>query len=298
MTGATGHVGRHLAEHLNDRGHAVRVLVRDPSQLPGAAWVRRAEVVEGSVADPRSLAESLEGVDVAYYLVHAMSDGYDYAEVDRDLAAGFAAACADAGVGRIVYLGGLWPDDAPLTEHLASRREVGDILLASGVPTTVLQAGIVLGPGSASLELLAFAVERLPVVVGPSWLGNRVQPIALADLLVHLEAAAQLPPEVSRAFDIGGTDAVTYKELLAAFARATGRRPRPVVTFPVLLPETTSLVAGMLSPGVSSLNSALVHSLSVDMVMREDDFATYLPPGFHRMDLASALRVAVEGPTG
>src|SRR5690606_25752463 len=98
---------------------------------------------------------------------------------------------------------------------------------------------IVLGPGSASLELLAFAVEWLPVVVGPSWLGNLVQPIALADLLVHLEVAGQLPPDVSRAFDIGGTDAVTYKELLAAFARATGRRPRPVVTFPVLLPETT-----------------------------------------------------------
>lgn len=253
VTGATGHVGRHLAGHLDAAGHTLRVLVRDPAGLPDAAWVQRADVVVGSVADPEVLAEALEGVDVAYYLVHAMTDGHDYADVDRALATGFADACTEAGVERIVYLGGLWPDDVPLTEHLASRREVGDILLASGVPTAVLQAGIVLGPGSASHELLAFAVEWLPVVVGPTWLGNLVQPIALADLLVHLEAAGRLPSDVNRAFDVGGTEAVTYKELLSEFARATGRRPRPVVTFPVLLPQTTSLVAGMLSPGVTSV---------------------------------------------
>ena len=295
VTGATGYVGGHLARHLVAVGRRVRVLVRDPARLPDAPWVEDVEVVTGSVDDAGALAAALDGVSVAHYLVHAMTDGDDYAAVDRALAEAFAAGCEDAGVGRIVYLGGLWPQDGELTEHLASRREVGEVLLASSVPTAVLQAGIVIGPGSASYDLLAFAAKRLPVVVGPSWLAHRVQPIALDDLLVHLEVAADLPPEVDRTFDVGGTDAVSYTKLLREFSRATGRRPRPVVTFPVLLPHTTSLAMGTLSPGPTSLNTALVHSLSVDMVMSEDDFAEHLPTGYRRMGVADALRLAAEG---
>lgn len=291
VTGATGYVGGHLARRLLDHRERVRVLVRDPARLP-ADLASTAEVAVGDVADPDALRAALADVDVAFYLVHAMTDGDDYARVDRELATGFASACEDAGVGRIVYLGGLWPADEPLTEHLASRREVGDVLLASSVPTAVLQAGMVIGPGSASYDLLAQAVRLLPVVVGPSWLAHRVQPISLADLLVHLEAAATLPAEVDRAFDVGGPDAVTYADLLRACARAVGRRPPPVVTVPVLLPFTTSLLMGTLAPGSSSLNAALVHSLSVNMVMDEDDFAAHLPPGHRRQGVAEALAAA------
>ena len=298
VTGATGYVGGRLARRLVEDGRDVRVLVRDPAGLPAEPWVEAVEVVTGSVDDPVALAAAVRDVEVAYYLVHAMSDGDDYADRDLAMARAFAAACEEAGVGRIVYLGGLWPKGVALTEHLRSRREVGDALLASSVPAAVLQAGVVLGRGSASYDLLAFVAERLPVVVGPDWLAHRVQPIAVDDLLVHLLAAADLPADVDRAFDVGGPDVVTYADLIRAYAEATGRRRPPVLTVPLvprLLPHTLSLLAGTLTPGPSSLNAALVHSLSVDMVVLEDDFAQHLPEGYRRAGVAEALRAAARG---
>lgn len=282
VTGVTGFVGSHLAERLVDRGHEVRVLVRDPRRLPDAAWVRSVEVVQGDAADPDAVARALSGVHVAHYLLHAMSDGDDYAAADRALATTFAAAAADAGVGRVVYLGGLRPpaDTAP-TEHLASREEVAQILLAGRVPAVVLRAGMVIGRGSASFDLLETATRLLPVIVGPSWLGRHMQPIGLDDLLHYLVGATELDEEVDRAFDVGGPDVVTYRELLQAHARAAGRRTPPVVQLPVLLPHTFSLLAGLVTPGSSSLNAALVHSLSLDMVCTEHDLDDLVgpPPG-------------------
>ena len=299
VTGATGYVGGKLARHLLDQGRDVRVLVRDPDRLPDSLR-GDVDVAVGSVDDGDALASALDGVRVAYYLVHAMSDGDDFVTQDRRLAESFAAAAdtarADGGtLERLVYLGGLWPRDEPLTEHLASRKEVGDILLATSVPTAVLQAGIVVGPGSASYDMLSLAARLLPVVTGPSWLHHRVQPISLADLLVHLEAAADLPADVDRAFDVGGTEAVTYAELVRACQRSLGKRAAPVITWPVLLPHTLSELAGTFAPGPSSLNAALVHSLSVDMVMDEDDFAAYLPAGHERDDVRTALAHALDG---
>lgn len=293
VTGATGYVGPLLVERLLEQGREVRVLARDARRLERFAWHDRVEVVEGGVEDTQTLDAAVMGVDVAYYLVHAMSDGDDYSVVDRSLARGFAAACESAGVGRIIYLGGLYAAEVELTEHLASRREVGEVFLGSTVPAAVLQAGMVIGPGSASFELLRHAVETFPVLVGPSWLSHRVQPIAVEDLLHYLSAAGDLPPEVDRAFDIGGPDALRYRDLLAACARAAGRRPRPVVTFPVLLPHTTSLAIGTVAPGPTSLVSALVHSLSVEMVCDEQDLDDLVgPPPGGRTDVATALRAA------
>lgn len=292
VTGATGFVGGHLVQRLADStDHEVRVLVRDPSRLPDADWTTQVEVATGDVGDADALRTALDGVDVAYYLVHAMSDGDDFAEVDRRLAATFARACEDADVSRIVYLGGLVPEEGEITEHLTSRAEVGRVFLDAAVPAVELRAGMVVGRGSASFDLLETAVRWLPVVVGPSWLNRSMQPIALADLLHYLVAAAALPADVNRSLDVGGPDVVRYRDLLAAHARAGGRRAPTTVTFPVLMPHTLSFLVGQVAPGPSSLNAALVHSLSVDMVCRDEDAVALLgPPPGGFTSLEDALR--------
>jgi uncharacterized protein YbjT (DUF2867 family) len=282
VTGATGFVGARLAERLVELGRPVRVLVRDPARLPAAAWVQSVEVVRGDANDPGALARAMQGVEVAHYLLHAMSDGDDWADADRELASTFARVAATAGLRRIVYLGGLLPPPGTeATEHLASRDEVAQILLAAPVPAVVLRAGMVIGRGSASFDLLEVATRLLPVVVGPRWLQHRMQPVALDDLLHYLVAVTDLEDVVNRSFDVGGADVVSYRDLLRAHASAAGRRRPSTVLFPVLLPHTFSLVVGTLAPGPSSLNAALVHSLSVDMVCTERDLDALVgpPPG-------------------
>ncbi len=279
VTGVTGFVGAHLAARLVELGREVRVLVRDPARLPDADWVRHVEVVQGDATDAASLDRALGGVSVAHYLLHAMSDGDDYAAADREMAQTFAAAAERAGVRRIVYLGGLRPPaDSEPTEHLASRDEVAQILLAGAVPAVVLRAGMVIGRGSASFDLMEVATRLLPVVVGPTWLRRHMQPVALDDLLHYLVAVTDLDDDVNRGFDVGGPDVMSYRELLEAHAHASGRRRPPSLLFPVLLPHTFSLVVGTLAPGSSSLNAALVHSLSLDMVCTERDLEALVGP--------------------
>jgi uncharacterized protein YbjT (DUF2867 family) len=293
VTGATGYVGSHVVTRLLDQGWKVKVLTRDAAGVRGHTWSTDVEVVEGDAQDLAVLARAADGVDVAWFLIHSMTGTYDYAMQDRTIATRFGQACRRARVARIVYLGGLFPEDESLSPHLESRREVGHILLESGVPTAVLQAGIVVGQGSVSYELLRLVTERLPVVVGPDWLDHRVQPISIEDALHYLVAAADLPPEVSRAFDIGGADAVTYRELIGVYAEVAGLRPRPVLTLPVLFPRTTALWAGILAPVPTSLASSLIASLTLDMVCRERDIDTYLPePEGGRTTLREALAAA------
>lgn len=276
VTGATGYIGSHLVERLLADGWRVRVLTRDAAGLDGQPWSADVEVVEGDAKDAAVLARATGGVDAAWFLIHSMTGTYDYAVRDREIADRFGQACAAAGVARIVYLGGLLPDDEVLSPHLESRREVGQSLLESGVPTAVLQAGIVVGAGSVSYELLRTATERLPVVVGPDWLNHSVQPIGIDDALHYLVGAADLPPDVNRAFDIGGADALPYRDLIGVFAEVAGLRPRPIITVPVLLPRTTALWAGILAPVPTSLASSLVESLQYDMVCREHDIDAWV----------------------
>lgn len=275
MTGASGAIGSRLTTRLLNDGWTVRVLTRDEARLADFSWSGDVEVVEGDAASPETLTRAAADVDVAWFLIHSMTGTYDYAEEDRKIARAFGSACSTAGVARIVYLGGLLPE-GELSEHLDSRREVGQELIDSGVPTAVLQAGIVVGPGSVSYELLRKAVA-LPLVVAPTWVNHRVQPISLADALHYLVGAADLPASVSRAFDIGGADTLTYRELIGAFAEAVGRRRPPVITVPVLLPYTTAFAAGVVAPAPTSLVSSLVESLQVDMVCREHDIAEHVP---------------------
>ncbi|MFX4285027.1 NAD(P)H-binding protein [Janibacter sp. G349] len=271
VTGATGYIGGLLVPRLLDDGWTVRVLTRSSERLRGRDWADRVEVVEGDATSEADLRRALSGTDVAYYLVHSMDGGGDLARRDRELAEGFAAAAGEAGVGRIVYLGGLHPEGADLSEHLASRVEVGQILLDGPVPAAVLQAAVVLGDGSVSFDMLRYLTERLPVMVAPRWLRNRIQPIAIDDALHYLVGAAGLPAEVDRAFDIGGPEVLTYEQMIQRFATVTGLRRRVVVTLPVLTPWLASHWVGVVTPVDAGVAKPLVGSLVHEVVRREHD---------------------------
>ena len=277
ITGATGYIGGRLAPRLldEDGDGSVRCLVRDPAKLRDVPWARRAEVVRGDLLDADSVRKACEGVDVVYFLVHSLVER-DFADIDRRAAQIVAEAARDAGVRRIVYLGGLHPDGA-LSPHLESRREVGEILLASGVPTAVLQAAVVLGSGSASFEMLRYLTERLPVMVTPRWVGSRIQPIAVRDVLRYLVAAAHLPAEVNRAFDIGGPDVLTYHEMMVRYAAIAGLPPRYVFRVPYLTPRLSSHWVNLVTPVPKAIAVPLIDSLVHEVVCREQDILEYVP---------------------
>lgn len=279
VTGASGYVGAQLVPALLDAGWRVRVLARTPRNL-AAAWRDRVEVVTGDATNASDVRAALVGVRVAYYLLHSMDGRGDYRERDRKMAQTFAEAARDAEVTRIVYLSGLHPA-GELSDHLASRVEVGDILLASGVPAAVLQAGIVLGEGSASFRMLRHLTERLPVAVGPKWLRNRIQPIAVDDVVHYLVRAADLPPEINRTIDVGMDEVLRYVDMMRRYAQVTGLRPRLIGTVPVLTPWLASHWVGVVTPVSAGIAKPLVGSLIHDAVKHEDDARTLLgdPPG-------------------
>ncbi|MFJ7956341.1 SDR family oxidoreductase [Streptomyces sp. NPDC096319] len=280
VTGATGYIGGRLVPELLSRGHQVRCLARSPHKLTDLPWSGEAEIVRGDVTDPESLGPALRGIDVAYYLVHSMTSGTDFERADRRAARTFAAEARAAGVRRIVYLGGLVPTDIPVRElspHLRSRTEVGRILLDSGVPTTVLRAAVVIGSGSASFEMLRYLTERLPVMVTPSWVGTRVQPIAVRDVLRYLVGSATMPDDVNRTFDIGGPDLLTYREMMIRYASVAGLPRRLIVSVPMLTPRLSSQWIGLVTPVPASLARPLAESLRYEVVCSEHDIKRYVP---------------------
>lgn len=271
VTGATGYIGGLLVPRLLDDGWKVRVLTRSSERLRGRDWIDRVEVVEGDATSADDLRRALAGTDVAYYLLHSMDGHGDLARRDRQLAEGFVAAANETGVQRIVYLGGLHPEGADLSVHLASRVEVGEVLLDGPVPAAVLQAAVVLGDGSVSFDMLRYLTERLPVMVAPRWLRNRIQPIAIDDALHYLVGAAGLPAEVNRAFDIGGPEVLTYEQMIQRFAAVTGLRRRLVLGLPVLTPWLASHWVGVVTPVDAAVAKPLVGSLVHEVVRREHD---------------------------
>ncbi len=295
VLGATGYVGGRLVPELLDAGHEVRCIVRNPGRAGGFSWREQVEVMPGDVEDRGSLEVGFEGLGAVYYLVHAMGHSDRFAETDRRGAANTAAAAQDAGVGRIVYLGGLGADDpAALSPHLASRHEVGRLLAGGAVPVTELRAAVIIGSGSASFEMLRHLVDVLPVMTCPRWVTRtRCQPIAIGDVLHYLRAALQVEALAGRIVEVGGRDVVTYRDMMDRYAVAAGLRPRVIVPVPVLTPRLSSHWVRLVTPLPYGLARPLVDSLINDVIVSPErdirNFVDHQP-----LDLEEALTRALQ----
>jgi uncharacterized protein YbjT (DUF2867 family) len=278
LTGATGYVGGSLLPILLEDGHHVRALARDEGRARGSL-PEEVEIAEGDVVSGTGLAEALDGIGVAYYLVHSMGRGSgsadEFAERDRRAAHNFGRAAADAGVERIIYLGGLEGlTSGDKSEHLRSREEVAEIL-AEHVPTVHVRAAMVIGSDSASFVMLRSLVHRLPVMIVPRWLDTRTQPIAIDDVTRTLAALADLPDPPSEV-QLGGADVLSYREMMESYARVSGRRKPLVVRVPVLSPRLSSYWVGLVTPVEMGLVKPLIDGMTSEMVVRERP-----PPGLN-----------------
>lgn len=283
VTGATGYVGGRLAPRLLARGHRVRALARTPSRLSDAPWPAHpdAEIVAGDLSDRASLTSAFTDIDVVYHLVHSMGTDADFADAERRSAQNVVAAARACGVSRMVYLGGLHPDGTGLSEHLTSRAEVGQILIDSGIETVALQAGTLIGSGSASFELIRHLSDRLPVMTTPRWVHNSIQPIAVADALYYLVEAATAAVGESRTWDIGGPDVLEYGDMMQVYAEVAGLARRRMIVLPFLTPTIASRWVRFVTPIRGKIARPLIESLECDAICREHDIDEVIapPPG-------------------
>ncbi len=290
LTGATGYVGGCLLDELQRRGHAVRCLVRRPDRLAGRVSPTT-EVVGGDATNPADLARACDGIDVAYWLVHAMDASADFERSDRLAAERFATAAREAGVARIIYLGGLGADDdEQLSAHLRSRHEVGAILRASGLDVIEFRASIVIGAGSFSFDLVRTLVERLPVMICPAWLATPTQPIAIGDIVAYLAAAITLESSGPRIFEIGGPDKVSYGAIMKEYARQRGLG-RLMIPVPVLTPRLSSLWLQLVAPQYAKVGQKLIDGLKNPTVVTND--AARREFAIEPRQLSTAIREAI-----
>jgi uncharacterized protein YbjT (DUF2867 family) len=276
VTGATGYIGGRLVPRLIAAGYQVRVIVRDPTKLTDVPWAEEVEVVKGDLGEASTLPSAFEGIDVIYYLVHSMGGKGRFEQTERHAANNVAVAAKAAGVSRIVYLGGLHPD-GDLSPHLRSRAEVGRILIASGVPTIAFQAGVVIGSGSTSFEMIRHLTDVLPYMPAPKWVRNFIQPIAIRDVMYYLVEAAGMPAEINRTFDIGGPDVLRYGQMMNGYALEAGLHQRPIASLPVLTPWLASQWVNLVTPIPRDLAIPIIASLQYDCVVHEHDIEKYIP---------------------
>ena len=266
LTGGTGYVGGRLLAEFERRGVPVRCLARRPEALRGRV-ASSTEIAAGDALDAAAVRRALEGVTAVYYLIHSMG-GENFAARDREAAGILGKAAREAGVRRVIYLGGLGEGADGLSEHLRSRQETGEILRKSGVPVVELRASIVLGSGSLSFEMIRALVERLPVMICPRWVAVEAQPIAVEDLIAYLTAALDLPAGAERIYEIGGPDRVTYGDLMREYARQRGLK-RLLIPVPLLTPRLSSLWLGLVTPIYARVGRKLVDSLRNPTVVRD-----------------------------
>jgi len=279
VTGATGYVGGRLIPRLLESGRRVRVLARHPERLRDLSWFDEVEIVAGDAGDPEAMNTAMLEVDVAYYLLHSLQHGAELEVEERRLARIFARAARDNEVGRIVYLGGLAPK-IPLSKmsiHMRSRVEVGETLRASGVPVAELRAAMIIGSGSASFEMLRYLTERLPAMITPRWVRTRTQPIAIRDVLRYLVRAADLPADLSRSFDIGGPEVMSYEQMMHRYAAVAGLPKRLILPINLLSPGLSSHWVGLVTPVPRRLARPLVQSLRHDAICKENDIKRWIP---------------------
>jgi uncharacterized protein YbjT (DUF2867 family) len=267
VTGSSGYVGGRLVPALLARGQQVRCLARTPSKLEAAPWSAEVSIVAGSVGG--DLHEAMEGVDVAVYLVHSIGEGADWVAEELRHAENFAASAASCGVRRIVFLGGLGASDDDLSQHLRSRQNVGRALASAGVPVVELRAGVIIGSGSASFEMLRYLVEVLPVMVTPKWVATKCQPIAIADVIELLAAAVTEEDEIEGVFEVGGRDVVSYASMMEIYAEQAGLRKRLLLPVPLLTPWLSSHWVGLVTPVPAPLAKELVNSLVNEVIVKQ-----------------------------
>ena len=267
VTGATGYIGGRLVPRLLDKGHKVRCIARNPSRLAGHPWPG-VEIVPGDLGDPAAPLQALQGIDVAYYLIHSMAAGHAFWERDRSMALAFGEAAAQAGVRRIIYLGGLGDPEKVHSRHLVSRQEVGRCLAAGGVPVIEFRAAVIVGSGSASFEMIRHLTERLPVMITPRWVNTRCQPIGIRSVLNYLLEALD-HPTAQGIYEIGGQDILSYREMMLRYARLRGLR-RLILSIPVPRPELSSRWVGLVTPIPASIARPLVESLRTEVIARDN----------------------------
>ena len=278
VTGATGFVGGRLVPALLDAGHDVTVLVRDPGRLdPEGYAAADVRVVVGDLLEPAGLEAAFDDVDAAYYLVHSMRAGRDFEERDRLAARNFARLAGDAGVSRVVYLGGLGETQDDLSDHLRSRREVEAILAAGTYDLTVLRAAVVIGAGSASFEMIRELATRLPVMVTPRWVRTPCQPIAISDVVAYLVGVLAHPETAGETYEIGGPELLTYEELLRRTARITTGREPLILPVPVLSPQLSTYWVDLVTDVPSSVAHPLILGLKNPADADDRAIREYLP---------------------
>jgi len=268
VTGATGYVGGRLVPKLLARGYQVRCLVRDPSRIEGRGW-ENIEVVQGDVLKYESLVKALKDISVAYYLVHSMTAGPGFQERDFKAALNFGRAAKDAGVKRIIYLGGLGVENERLSDHLKSRHQTGDCLRESGVPVTEFRAAQIIGSGSASFELIRNSVERVPILITSSLIKTRSQPIAVRDLLRYLTDCLEIPETAGRIIEIGGKDILTYREMMLTYAKIRGLR-RWIIGIPFIPTSMSAFIIDLVTPIPANLAQPLIEGLKNEVLVRDD----------------------------
>jgi len=292
VTGVTGYVGGRLVPRLLEAGYRVRVLVRgEPQRLQSRSWYGQVEIVVGDVLRPESLARALDDIKIAYYLIHSMRDSAEFSQRDIKAAQNFANAASSAGVNRIIYLGGLGDPEGELSEHLQSRQETGQALRQAGIPITEFRAGMIVGSGSLSFEMVRHLTERLPVMICPRWVFVRSHPIAIRDVLSYLVAAIDVPESIGEIVEIGGADVLTYAEMMQGYARIRGLR-RFIIPVPVLTPRLSSYWAHWVTPIPASIARPLIKGLRYELVVR-DNRACQMFPEIEPLDYDSAVRLAL-----
>jgi len=294
VTGASGYVGGRLVRALVEDARNVRVFLRDKSKIQGQPWAQEVEIFEGNANSFEDVNKALAGIHTAYYLLHSINLGPDFDKIEAQMARNFAQAAKAQGVSQIIYLGGI-ANDKKRSKHLASRAQAGTELASTDVCVMELRAGIVIGSGSASFEMLRHLTHRLPIMTTPKWVTNRTQPIAIRDVLWYLRKSASLEQPVSAIFDIGGPEVLTYADMMQKFAQISGLRKRWIIKVPVLTPKLSSMWIGLVTPVPTALARPLVGSLISEVVADPEKSIDALipPPPEGLLNVEGAIRLAL-----